>query len=385
MISAGEASGDLHGAALALSARQIAPEMSFFGLGGDLMAEAGVNLAGHVSETAVMGLTEILGSLGKILAVRARLADLMRSQKPDALVLIDSPDFNFYLAKKAARLSIPVVYYVCPQVWAWRKSRLKFLAKYCARRAVIFPFEKDFYEANGVSADLVGHPLLDRLAAPSPNDKAKARKELNLAQDRPVLAILPGSRAALAKRLAPLALGAALRLLESFPGLQLAIPLAQSLNPSILERSIMAGPKKTRDAITIFRGRSPEVLVASDAALLASGTSTLEAAILKTPMAVAYKTSWLTFFLAKRLATVPFISMANLLLGRPAIPEFIQSAVTPENLAAAIAPLLLAGPERDKALADLTEAAGILGGPGASAKVVAIVAETIRSAKKARQ
>lgn len=371
MISAGETSGDLHGAALVLAAKTLAPNLSFFGLGGERMAAAGVSLAANLTETAVMGLTEVLGSLRRILRVRKTLTDLLVSQKPQALVLIDSPDFNFYLAKKAQSLGIPVIYYICPQIWAWRAGRIKFLAKYCARRAVIFPFEKDYYESRGVAVDWVGHPLLDN---PPPPSSQKAKALLGLDPAAPLLALLPGSRAALAKRLTPPFLAAADLLLTEIPNLNLALPRAQSLDPNLLTSLIKAGPPRVLERLKVWSGQSTLVLAAAEGALLASGTSTVEGTILGTPMVVAYKTSRLTFFLAKLLTKVQYVALTNLLSPqKPLVKELLQNAVTPQNLAQGIRPFLVPGPLRAAAVADLLAAAKTLGSSGASAKVTQII------------
>ncbi|MDR2422240.1 MAG: lipid-A-disaccharide synthase [Deltaproteobacteria bacterium] len=382
MISAGETSGDLHGASLALAASRLAPNLKFYGLGGDLMAEAGVELAAHLSETAVMGLTEVLGSLRRVLKVRKKMASLLAETRPAALVLIDSPDFNFFLAKKASQLKIPVIYYICPQVWAWRTGRLKFLARRCARRALIFPFEKDFYERRGVQADLVGHPLLDRL---SPPPRPQARVALGFSQDRPLLALLPGSRESLAKRLAPPMLAAAGLLLERVPGLQLALPLAQTLKPAALSRCLAEAPEAVRQSLKVLPGQSQIALAAADGALLASGTSTVEGALLGVPMVVAYKTSALTYALARLLAKVPYVAIANLLMGRAIVPELIQGQATPRLMAEKALPFLTPGPAREKALADLRAAAAKLGGPGASARVLSLILEEIGQAQSGRK
>jgi lipid-A-disaccharide synthase len=382
MISAGEASGDLHGAALALAARRLAPDLRFFGLGGERMAAAGVELTANLADTAVMGLTEVLGSLGRILKVRKKMANSLVEAKPDALVLIDSPDFNFYLAKKAHRLGVPVIYYICPQIWAWRSGRLKFLARHCDHRAVIFPFEKDFYEKRGVTADLVGHPLLDTLNI-NPLRRDAARLELDLDPVAPLLAILPGSRASLFRRLAPPMLAAAGELLADNPSLQLALPRAQSLDPELLAGLVAQAPESVQKKLKIFPGQSQKVLAAADAAVLASGTATVEGALLGVPMVVTYKTSFLTYALARLLAKVPYIAIANLLMGRAIVPELIQGLATGPLMAQHLKPFLTPGPARERTLADLRTATAKLGGPGASENVVRIILTAIEKAQKA--
>jgi lipid-A-disaccharide synthase len=374
MICAGETSGDLHGAFLVRALKSLAPETEFFGLGGRELEAAGVRLEAHLRDTAVMGLTEVLGSLRKILRIRRKMLALLESEKPAALVVIDSPDFNFPLVRRAHLLHIPAVYYICPQLWAWRAGRLKFLEKYTARRAVIFPFEKDFYTRKGAACDLVGHPLLDEL--PPPRPRSELLKELGL-PDAPLLAILPGSRLKIASRLLGPMLEAAALLLKDIPDLRIALPRAQSLAADKLAGLLARGPD-LGGRLAVYDGQSQKILAASQAALCASGTSTVEGTLLGVPMIAAYITSALSFFLARRLVRVPFVSITNLLLNRRVLPELFQGQVTGPGLAAALRPLLLPGPRREAMLSDLRQAAELLGPPGASLRTAAVVLEEIR-------
>ncbi|MDR2367820.1 MAG: lipid-A-disaccharide synthase [Deltaproteobacteria bacterium] len=375
MISAGELSGDMHGAALVREANRGDSGLSFFGLGGDNMAAAGVDLRFHIRETAVMGLTEVLGSLGRILGIRKALAQMVASERPRALVLIDSPDLNHALAKAAWAAGVPVIYYICPQIWAWRQGRIKWLKKLVSRRAVLFPFEKAFYETRGVTADLVGHPLLDEM--PLDLTKKGARLALGLGEGDTVLAVLPGSRKAVASRLAGPMLGAVDRLMDGRPGLVPVIPRPETLPMAVLEGLIGGASPRVRERLVIHEGRSHEILKAADAALLASGTSTVEGAILGTPMVVTYKVSPLSWALARLLVKVPFVSIANLLAGREIVPELLQGGANPEGLAGELSAILPGGPKRKAMIGDLAGAAAALGGPGASARVLAVIMEEI--------
>jgi lipid-A-disaccharide synthase len=342
------------------------------------MAAAGVELRAHIRETAVMGLTEVLGSLRRILAVRRSLSDMVSSERPRALVLIDSPDLNQALAKAAFRAGVPVIYYICPQVWAWRRGRVRWLRKLVSRRAVVFPFEKEFFDREGLSSDLVGHPLLDEMPLDlAPED---ARKGLGLSSGANVLAILPGSRKAVASRLAGPMLGAADILLDSFPDLVLAIPRPDTLPADLLRELLSQASRRVRERILVFEGRSQEILKAARAALLASGTSTVEGAVLGTPMVVTYKVSSLSWRLARLLVKVPFVSIANLLAGAEIVPELLQERCRPENLARELEPLLADGPRRQAQISGLAGAAARLGGPGASARVLEIIKQEIGAA-----
>ncbi len=373
MISAGESSGDMHGAALVQAARQMGLPWDFVGLGGDKMAQEGVHLLGHVRDVAVMGISEVLGSLGKILTLRNKLKDYLRTDPPGALVLIDSPDFNLSLAKYATRLGIPVIYYICPSVWAWRSGRLEVLAQATKRRALLFKFEKDFYQARGVSADWVGHPLLDEMPDFPPQNELKA--SLGFAENKPLLAILPGSRRKTLAKLAPIFCRTAELLLKKQPGLQLALAQGDTIDSDFLNDILMDVPSEVRASLKIVSGRSQALLAAADAAILASGTSSVEATILQTPHVVAYKVSSLSFALARLLVKVKWVTIANLLAGREVVPEFLQERARPEILAEALGPLL-AGENRDMA-DQLAEVSKLLGSPGASRRVVEIIADEI--------
>ena len=375
MISAGECSSEMHGAALMEAARRRGLTWTFHGLGGDNMEAAGARLIGHVRDTAVMGFTEVLGSLGRILRVRKAMRKAMEENPPAALILIDSPDFNFNLAKRATELGIPVIYYICPQVWAWRAGRLKFLSRYTKRRALLFNFEKRFYEEHGVSADWVGHPLLDEL--PPPASQSELKSALGFPPNRRLLAILPGSRQKVVKNLAPVFFDAANILLERDKTLELVIPRATTVPEDLLKQIINEAPQKVRERLRVLTGDSQRVLAAADLALVASGTSSLEATFLGTPMVVAYKISKLSWFISKQLVSVPFVTIANLVAGREVVPELLQDRATAENLAAAAWPPLSGGQPRARMIEDLGQVRAQLGEVGASGRVLDIIIQEL--------
>ena len=384
MISAGESSGEIHGAALMKAAGEKGLDWRFLGLGGDRMAARGARLIGHVRDTAVMGITEVAGSLRRILAVRSAMKRSLELDRPDAVVLIDSPDFNFALARHAHGLGIPVIYYICPQVWAWRERRLNFLARYTSRRAVIFEFEKKFYEERGVSADWVGHPVLDELPPAAPRDQVKAA--LGFEPGRRLLAIMPGSRRKVVERLAPGLLTAADLLLDKDFSLQLVLPQADSIDPEFLRTFVEAAAPRVRERLRLMPGRSREILAAADLALVASGTSSVEATFLGTPMVVVYQASGLSWFLGRKLIKVPYASIANLVAGREIIPEFLQERFTADNVAQAAWPLLAGGFGRARMIEDLDSVRAQLGPAGASGRVADIIAEELdRRARRLEQ
>ncbi|MDR1313866.1 MAG: lipid-A-disaccharide synthase [Deltaproteobacteria bacterium] len=379
MISAGEESGDLHGAALMREALSRGAPVSFFGLGGDRMEEAGCRLLAHARETAVMGVSEVLAQARRLWRLRERLAAAAADERPDALVLIDSPDFNFRLAKRAAEAGVPVVYYICPQIWAWRRGRIKFLAKYARRRLLILPFEEEFYRSRGVGCDFVGHPLLDEV---KPLPKGEARAALPMPADGPLLALLPGSRRGVFARLAPEMLKAAAALARARPALRVAVALAPTLPGDLADECLALFPEDLRPRLCALRGHSQRIINAASLAVIASGTSAAEAAVLGTPAVVCYRTSPASYLVARMLVKTKFISIPNLVLGRKLLPELVQGAASAEGIARAAAPYLDGGGELSEMRAGLAEVSRALGGPGASARALDIILEEAGGALK---
>ena len=370
MISAGESSGEMQAAGLVYQAKKLKLDWHFFGLGGERFQEAGGELLAHINETAVMGFTEVVSSLRRILSIAKKLKQTMMERRPHALVLIDFPDFNFRLAKFAAKLKIPVIYYACPQVWAWRSGRLEFLRKYTSRRALLFEFEKKFYEERGLSADWVGHPIFDTLEELPGQMQLKTSFGLN--SEEKLVALLPGSRKSVARRLAPIIFQAAAIMAKENPKLNFIVAQADGLDAEIFQEQLRT-LKFTKEP-QLLKGRSRQILAAADLALLASGTSSVEASILGTPHLVTYQTSNLSWLLAKILVKVKYASIANILMGRELIPEYLQSRARPEDLARKAQSLLADNSSMKEGLKLVRQA---LGGPGASEKVLKIINEEI--------
>jgi len=286
---------------------------------------------------AVMGLVEVLGRLFELLGRRRQLARDLIAAKPDVFIGIDAPDFNLGLELKLRRAGIKTVHYVSPSVWAWRQKRVLKIREACDLMLTLFPFEAQFYDEHQVPVRFVGHPLAD--AIPLLADRAAAREALDLPQDEPVVALMPGSRGGEVARLGELFLDAAIRLRALRPGIHFLLPCATPERREQLEQ-MLAG----RDLpLTLLNGRSHEALAACDAVLIASGTATLEALLYKRPMVVAYRVAPLTYRILKRLVRSPYISLPNLLAQRLLVPELIQDAATPEALAQAVAPLIDGG------------------------------------------
>ncbi|WP_275547332.1 MULTISPECIES: lipid-A-disaccharide synthase [unclassified Pseudomonas] len=336
-LVAGEASGDILGSGLMQAIKQRYPDAEFIGVGGSRMEAEGLKSYFPMERLAVMGLVEVLGRLFELLGRRRQLARDLIAAKPDVFIGIDAPDFNLGLELKLRRAGIKTVHYVSPSVWAWRQKRVLKIREACDLMLTLFPFEAQFYDEHQVPVRFVGHPLAD--AIPQQADRAAAREALDLPQDEPVVALMPGSRGGEVARLGELFLDAAIRLRSLRPGVRFLLPCATPERREQLEQ-MLAG----RDLpLTLLNGRSHEALAACDAVLIASGTATLEALLYKRPMVVAYRVAPLTYRILKRLVKSPYISLPNLLAERLLVPELIQDAATPEALAQAVAPLIDGG------------------------------------------
>jgi lipid-A-disaccharide synthase len=359
-VSAGEASGDLHGASLAASLARLCPDAVLEGMGGDRMRQAGVDIRVDIRGLAITGIMEVVVRLPRVLAAFRRLVAHLAATRPDVAVLIDAPEFNMRLAQRAHRLGIPVVYYISPQVWAWRGHRIATLARVVRRMLVILPFEADLYRSAGVDAQFVGHPLLDQPFAPCPREALLA--DLDLTGCSPVISFLPGSRNNELEHMAPVLARTIGVLSRRFPRLGAIVPLAPTV-PVDRARRIFG---RLAPAARLVRDRTHDAIAASDLAVAAAGTVTLEAALLGTPLVVLYRTSPLTYFIASRLVQVPHVSLVNLVAQRPVVPELIQSEACPERLAAAAEAILTDPAEASRMRSGLAEVRRLLGQPGAS-------------------
>ena len=368
LVSCGEPSGDLYAAELVRQLRRSLPHLDVFGLGGERLKEQGVDLRADVRELAVVGLLEVVSHLRRLRGVfRDLLADVDR-RPPVGAVLVDYAEFNLRLAAALHRRGIPVVYYVSPQVWAWRRGRLREIRRTVSRMLVIFPFEEALYHEAGVPVRFVGHPLVD-LVAPAPN-RAAFLAEHGLDPGRPVLAVLPGSRTKeIAQNLPPL-VEALRRVRAERPEVQFLLAVAPSINPGPLRAALGDVP------VRLLSGATHAVLGACTAAVVASGTATVEAALLGAPMVVVYRLSPLTYHLGRHLVKVPHYAMANLIAGRRLVPELIQSNFTPGQVAREALGLLEDAEGRRRMQEGLAEVRRRLGGPGASARA----AEEVRRA-----
>jgi lipid-A-disaccharide synthase len=331
-IIAGEMSGDLLGAGLIRALRERHPDAVIEGIGGAQMMAAGCRSLFPMEALSVMGLFEVLAHLPRLLRIRKSIVAHFLTDPPDVFVGVDAPDFNLGVERRLKAAGIPTVHYVSPSVWAWRQGRVKTIARSVDRMLALFPFEADFYRDHRVPVSFVGHPLADMI--PARVDAAAARAALHLPVDVPLVALLPGSRAGEVARLADSFIATIHWCAQRWPGVRFAVPLANATTREIFVRAL---DRHAGDLpVQLVDGHAREVMAASDAVLLASGTATLEAMLLKRPMVVAYRLAPLTYWLAKRLVKLPWFALPNLLAGRALVPEFLQDAATPEALGAAL-------------------------------------------------
>jgi lipid-A-disaccharide synthase len=373
LVSCGEPSGDLYAGDLVHHLRDRVGPLEVFGLGGDRLQAEGGRLLAHVSELAVVGLLEVLRHLRHLRRVFRAVLEEVDRRRPTVAVLVDYADFNLRLARELKRRGVPVAYYVSPQVWAWRRGRVRAIRQSVAHMIVIFPFEEPLYREAGVPVTFVGHPLVE-LAQPV-RDRAAFLSAQGLDAARPLLAVLPGSRRQeVAHNLPPIA--AALRRLRQQRGdLQFALAVAPSLDPGLFEREL-AGLSVARVV-----GHTHAILSAASAGIVASGTATVEAALMDLPMVVVYRVSPLTYALGRPFVRVPHYAMANLLAGREVVKELIQADFRPETVAAEVLALLEDPGRRGFVRQGLAEIRARLGPTGASARAAAVVAGLLDGGK----
>lgn len=379
VIVAGEASADLHGANLVKAMKRLNPELQFLGIGGNKMEEAGVHTIFSSAEMAVVGLTEILGRVGTIYRAARRIKSILRNLDPDLLVLIDYPGFNIHIARTAKRNRIPVLYYITPQVWAWRRGRIRKMARRVDRFSVILPFEKDFYKQRGLKVDYVGHPLLDAFPGPLKEPETS----LDLAEERiqPMIGLVPGSRKEEVEKLLPPMVKAVEMLAQEYPHLACVLPVA----PTLERKWVQSFLEKASVGVTMIEGNIYETFSLCDLAFVTSGTVTLEAALSEIPMVVIYKMSGASFWLASRVIKVPHISLVNLVAGEEVVPELIQEHAEPRNLVRKALMILEDDVFRRRMVEQFKGIRRRLGQGGASIKTARIALEMMETRDGARQ
>jgi len=367
LIVAGETSGDLHGSHLVKAATCLDPGLRFYGVGGKHLRNTGTDVIFDSSEVAVVGIVEVFSKLRSIYRAFRWLKKSLDRDRPALAILIDFPDFNLRLAKEANKRGIPVFYYISPQVWAWRRGRVKKIAKLVPKLVVILPFEVSFYRKRGVDCEFVGHPLID-IVKPHLS-KEEALEVFRLDKDKRTIGLLPGSRREEVQQLLPVLLKSALLLLQDFPNLQFIMPLAPAIDRLEVEKCIGRYSLNVR----IADEHIYDVLNICDLVITASGTATLEAAIMNTPMIIVYKVSFLSYLVARLLVKVKDIGLVNLIAEKRIAPELVQGEVSPVNIFNETSKLLKNPHLLSTIKAELEKVREKLGSPGASQRAAQIL------------
>ena len=362
VIIAGEPSGDLHASQVARRLKERLPEIELAGMGGDLMESAGVKLLFHIRDSAVMGISEVLNMIPAFLQKQRDLKKLIATKKPSVVVLVDFGDFNLGIAKFAHQLNIPTIYYIPPKAWAWRGNRVEKLARTTSIIASIFPFETEFYRKKGANVEFVGHPLLD--VAQTDFTQTEARKSLDIADNYPVVGLMPGSRRKEIQCLLPIMLEVAQNLLQRIPSCQFILPLAPGINRQSLPN--MPFVEIIEDAVY-------PSMRAADLMLVASGTATLEAACIGTPMIIVYKVSLLTWWIIQHFVNLEFSGLPNIIAGREIVPELLQDEVTTNQVTATVIDLLENPEQCQKQRQELKQVSKSLGLIGARKRVADLI------------
>ncbi len=369
LISAGEASGDLNGASLAAALRNRRPDIKIFGMGGKMMRAAGVEIIYDIADLGVMGIVEIFKSLPKLFRLRDFLADWMARERPDVLVVIDYPGFNTRLAKVAKGLGIPVVSYISPSAWAWGRGRAKEVAATVTKVAAIFPFEADVYSQAGADVVFVGHPLLDIVKPALPVEEA--RRLFGAEAGRPVVLLMPGSRRQEIDRLLPAMLAAMEKVAADVPDCQFFLPVASTISREILQNMI----RDYNIDIRLTTDNTYDLMNIATVAVAASGTATLETAIMGLPTVIVYRMATLTYLLGRLLVKIPDIGLPNIVAGRRVVPELVQGQATAADIARETLTILTDPAARARISADLAAVRLRLGESGAVGRVAEVILE----------
>jgi lipid-A-disaccharide synthase len=366
IIVAGEVSGDMRAAELVNAIKILSPDITFSGVGGDCMQRAGVVLFENITSLAVIGIAEVVKNLGRIKKVFDHTLKEINTQKPDAVILVDYPGFNLRLAKELKKRNIKVIYYISPQVWAWRQGRIHTIKKIVNRMMVLFPFEKDLYTKFGMNVDYVGHPLVDEIKVN--NSSKDVLKSVGLDSSKTTIGLMPGSRQKEVERHLPVMIQAATRLFKKDPRRQFLLLKASTIQRKLLESHLPASLP-----IKIYEGNPYNAINAMDAVIVASGTATLEIALLNKPMVIIYKTSWPTYAIAKQVIKIPYIGLVNIVAGKQVAPELIQNNCNPLNIATSLEVVL----GNKGIIEELKKIKTLLGESGASLRAAKVVLQEL--------
>jgi lipid-A-disaccharide synthase len=369
MIVTGESSGELYGALLAGEIKALWPDARVLGVGGERMRQAGVEVFSGIA--GAFGLVEAVSSYRAVRNTFNVTVSKMKEASPDVVVLIDYPDFNFRVGKKARDMGVRVLYYVSPQVWAWRSGRVRTMAEFVDRMAVVLPFEERIYADARIPCEFVGHPIMDDMASLT-SDKKAAREALGLDPERPCLALLPGSRRSEMKRHLPLLLELVKRFRKEYPDYSLFMPVAPNTNEDECGDYF---EELRREGVKVGKENAVVVYSASEAAVVASGTATLQAAFRETPMVVIYRMFPLTYLIGRMVIKIKYATIANLILGREAVPELLQGRANPEEILKQLRALLSDSGRREMMMEDLRAVKSQFGGRKPSRRVAEMTGE----------
>lgn len=369
MIIAGEASGDMHGAAVVKALKSLKPDVEVIGIGGELMKNAGVKLIYHINELSIMGSWEVIKKLPTIRSVSKTIDAIISNQRPDALLLIDYPGFNLRLAEKSHAQGIKTFYYIAPQIWAWNFKRIKKIKNFVDELFVIFDFEEEIFRKSGVNAKYVGHPILDTIEQPL--EKTAFCKRYGFEKSRPIIGLFPGSRYQEVEKILPIMLSAAQELESEFSA-QIAIGAA-----SVFEIDYIKSFLEEESKIKVLQYATYDLMKNCDVAIVTSGTATLELAYFKTPMVIVYKTSLLTYLIGRLLIKIKSIGLANIVAGKQIVPELIQHKASVKNIVNECKKFLTNEELIKTVSAELSKISEKLGQPGASKRIAELILKSL--------
>jgi len=372
LFSAGESSGDQHAANMFLELKKNQPDIKGFGMGGAKMAKAGIDIRYDSTGIAVIGVVEVIKHYGEIRRALKLMQQIVSTERPDLLVCVDYKEFNLKLARYAKQHGIKVLFYVSPQVWAWRPGRVKVYGKAIDMMAVIFPFETVYYDDENVPVRYVGHPSVDKVHPQ--HSRVEDMAHFGLDEKKPVVGLLPGSRANEINRMLPVMLAASEKLQADLPDIQFILPQADSIGDDLLEDYMSQSPIK----ITVIKNQPYDVIQCCDVVMTTSGTATLEIALLTVPMVITYKLATFTYWLGRWLVNTPFIGLPNIVLGKGIVKELIQHEATPDNLAAEVKRVLTDKTYADEMRANLNQVKKQLGQGGGSKNMAELALEMLK-------
>lgn len=367
LISAGEPSGDLHGANLTKALKKLEPQLQIWGTGGRLMREAGVQIHYPLADFPVLGFVEVFVQLGKLKRIFRSLLKSADRDRPDLAILIDYPGFNLRFARELKKKGIPIIYYISPQVWAWAPKRIEIIKRLVDKMVVIFKFEEDLYKKSGIDATFVGHPLID-VVKPSMS-RLEALKDFHLSPHKKTIALLPGSREIELNKLLPIMLKAAKIIQRELSQVQFIL----SKTPAFDEETFQEKLKEFEIPISLVNGRTYDVINSCDLALVASGTATLETAILQKPMLIIYKLSTLSYLLLRPIIKIPYIGLVNIVAGRKIVPEYVQFKARADRIAREAIAILQSNQRMGSIRTELSKVREKLGQPGASISTARLI------------